>query len=277
MKTITLKAKAKINLFLEITGKRENGYHDISTVMHEIDLCDDITLSKNDTGTVTITSNSATMPLDERNIAYKCAAAFFDEINEENTGLNIDIQKHIPMEAGLAGGSTDGAAVLNGLNELYNNILSKEKLCEIGKRVGADLPFCIMGGAMLCEGIGEIMTPCPVLPECVILVAKGKEGVSTKEAYANIDATPSREIKENKMPSLLEKGDLKEICRAMYNCFEYLVPSVEPIKEIMNKYGALNSMMSGSGSAVFGIFEDKQKAENALNELKDKEIFAAIC
>ena len=116
---------------------------------------------------------------DEKNIAHKCAKAFFEIINEENIGLNIDIQKNIPMEAGLAGGSTDGAAVLNGLNELYGNPLSKEKLCETGAKIGADVPFCIMGGAMLCEGIGEIMTPCATLPDCVLLVAKGKEGVST--------------------------------------------------------------------------------------------------
>ena len=277
MKTVKIKAKAKINLFLEITGKRENGYHDISTVMHEIGLYDEVTLTKNNSNEITITSDSPAMPLDQRNIAYKCAKAFFEEVKEENTGLNIDIRKYIPMEAGLAGGSTDGAAVLNGLNELYGNIFPKEKLCSIGKKIGADIPFCIMGGAMLCEGIGEIMTPCATLPECVLLIAKGKEGVSTKEAYSNIDATPNREIKENKMPSLLGKGELKEICNAMYNCFEYLVPCVEPIKKVMNKNGALRAMMSGSGSAVFGVFNDKQKAQNALKELKEKDIFAVIC
>ncbi|MBR5516050.1 MAG: 4-(cytidine 5'-diphospho)-2-C-methyl-D-erythritol kinase [Clostridia bacterium] len=277
MKTVKIKAKAKINLFLELTGKRENGYHDISTVMHEIDLCDNLTLTKNNSNIITITSDSHTMPLDEKNIAHKCAKAFFEAVNEENIGLNIDIQKNIPMEAGLAGGSTDGAAVLNGLNEIYSNILSKEELCRIGAKIGADVPFCIMGGAMLCEGIGEIMTPCNTLPPCTLLIAKGKEGVSTKEAYGNIDATENRVIKVNNMPSLLEKGDLTAICNEMYNCFEYLVPSVISIKNIMMKNGALNSMMSGSGSAVFGVFTDRSKAEKAMNELKENNIFAVVC
>jgi len=276
MKKTEVKANAKINLFLEITGRRENGYHDISTVMHEISLHDTVTVKRTEKDCITITSDSKAMPTDKRNIAYKCAEAFFEQLGS-SFGINIHIEKRIPMEAGLAGGSADGAAVLKGLNELCSFPFTEEKLCEIGKSIGADIPFCVMGGAMLCEGIGEIMTPCQTLPECVILIAKGSAGVSTKQAYANLDAMTDRIIRDNNMPDLLKNGDIHSICSSMYNCFEPLVPSVEAIKDIMKKAGALNAKMSGSGSAVFGIFTDSSKAQNALKELKEKGYFAAIC
>ena len=179
---IRLEAKAKINLFLEITGRLPNGYHTISTVMHEIGLCDYVSVEKTDSGSITLTSDCDTMPLDERNIAYRCAALFFEKAGIENKGINIHIEKNIPMEAGLAGGSTDGAAVLKALNEMYNTPFSIAELCTMGAKVGADIPFCIMGGSVLCEGIGEIMTPIATLPSCHILIVKGKEGVSTKWA-----------------------------------------------------------------------------------------------
>lgn len=274
---ITLKAKAKINLFLEITGRLGNGYHTISTVMHEIDLCDRVTLSKTDSGRITLTSDCDTMPLDERNIAYRCADIFFSAADIKNDGINIHIEKNIPMEAGLAGGSTDGAAVLKGLNEMYGDPLSTERLCEIGARVGADIPFCVMGGAVLCEGIGDIMTPCNTLPPCHILIAKGKEGVSTKWAYEQFDLMKDRPIKPNPLVSLLKEGDINKICGSMYNCFELLVPSVREIKDIMNECGALGSMMSGSGTAVFGIFDDTEKMRDASIKLQKKNILVFCC
>lgn len=267
MKRIEIKAKAKINLFLEVTGKLENGYHTISTVMHEIALHDTVTVTKTDTKAITITSNNSAMPTDSRNIAYKCAALFFECTEISNNGINIDIQKNIPMEAGLAGGSTDGAAVLTALNQMYSYPLTKDELCALGAKAGADIPFCIQGKAMLCEGIGEIMTPCPMLPSCIIVIAKGDEGVSTPQAYRELDNIADRKIKENKMPLLLEKGDLKEICRGMHNSFEQLVPSVQHIKKIMLENNALGSMMSGSGTAVFGIFDDMAAAQKAQSIL----------
>lgn len=276
MKKTDIKANAKINLFLEITGRRENGYHDISTVMHSVRLCDNVTVANNSSNTINITSNSDTMPTDRRNIAYKCTEAFLCELNISD-GIDIYIEKNIPMEAGLAGGSADGAAVLNGLNELYSFPFSKDKLCSIGEKIGADIPFCIMGGAMLCEGIGEIMTPCSTLPDCHIVIAKGNVGVSTKDAYNKLDTMENRIIHNNNMPELLYKGDLKEICDGMFNCFEQLVPGIENIKNIMLRHGSLGSMMSGSGSAVFGIFAQRSDADKALDELKRNNYFACIC
>ena len=274
---IRLEAKAKINLFLEITGRLPNGYHTISTVMQEIGLCDCVTLSETQNGSITITSDCDTMPLDERNIAYKCAVLFFEKAEIENKGINIHIEKNIPMEAGLAGGSTDGAALLKGLNEIYGKPFSTEELCRIGAKVGADIPFCMLGGTVLCEGIGDIMTPISPLPDCHILIAKGKEGVSTKWAYEQFDLMENRPIKPNPMVSLLKEGDINKICGSMYNCFEMLVPSVREIKDIMNKCGAPGSMMSGSGTAVFGIFDSAEKMKRAADKLQEKNISVFCC
>ena len=274
---IRLEAKAKINLFLEITGRLDNGYHTISTVMQEIELCDYVTLTETDSRDIILTSDCDTMPLDERNIAYKCAALFFEKADIENKGINIHIEKNIPMEAGLAGGSTDGAATLKALNRLYGEPFTTEELCTLGAKVGADIPFCILGGSVLCEGIGEIMTPIAPLPPCHILVAKGRQGVSTKWAYEQFDLMEEREIKENPMVELLRKGDIKDICSAMYNCFELLVPSVGEIKDIMNGCGALGSMMSGSGTAVFGIFDSKEKMSSAAIKLQEKNVSVFCC
>lgn len=274
---ITLKAKAKINLFLEITGRLPNGYHTISTIMQEIDLCDRITITETGMGNITITSDCNTMPTDERNIAYKCADAFFTESGIKNKGINIHIEKNIPMEAGLAGGSTDGAGVLKALNKMYEYPFSIDKLCSIGARIGADIPFCLIGGTVLCEGIGDIMTPVSPLPPCYILIAKGKEGVSTKWAYEQFDNMENRKIRHNPMVGLLKDGCINDICNAMYNCFELLVPSVAEIKNTMLSCGALGSMMSGSGTAVFGIFDSEEKMKAAANKLQDKNISVFCC
>lgn len=274
---LRLEAKAKINLFLEITGRLGNGYHTISTVMQEIGLCDYVTLSETDTADITLTSDCVTIPLDGRNIAYRCAALFFEKAGIENKGINIHIEKNIPMEAGLAGGSTDGAAVLKGLNDIYGKPFTVAQLCNIGAKVGADIPFCILGGTVLCEGIGDIMTPISPLPRCYILIAKGKEGVSTKWAYEQFDLMENRPIKPNPMVSLLEKGDINGICKGMYNCFELLVPSVGEIKDVMVQSGALGSMMSGSGTAVFGIFDDEEKMKTAAIKLQYKNISVFCC
>lgn len=274
---LRLEAKAKINLFLEITGRLGNGYHTISTVMQEIGLCDYVTVTETDSGNITLSSDCDTMPLDERNIAYRCAALFFERSGIENKGISIHIEKNIPMEAGLAGGSTDGAAVLKGLNEIYGKPFTVAQLCGIGAKVGADIPFCILGGTVLCEGIGDIMTPISPLPRCHILIAKGKEGVSTKWAYEQFDLMENREIKDNPMTELLEKGDINDICEAMYNCFELLVPSVGEIKDVMNRSGAMGSMMSGSGTAVFGIFDDEEKMKTAAIKLQNKNISVFCC
>ncbi len=277
MKDITIKAKAKINLFLEVTGKLDNGYHTISTVMHEIDLWDDVTVSENTSKQITLTSDNTNMPLDSSNIAYRAAEAFYKNTGIEFNGINIDIKKNIPMEAGLAGGSADGAAVLKALNEISQNTLTTDELCEIGAKIGADVPFCIKGGACLCTGIGDIMTPCNTLPKCTVLIAKGAEGMSTPRAYNQLDTMTDRKIHDNNMPELLECGDIKAICNGMYNCFELLIPSIETIKTTMKNNGALGAMMSGSGTSVFGIFDDMTLAAKAEKKLIEKGLSAFIC
>ncbi len=266
MKDITIKANAKINLFLEVTGLLPNGYHSISTVMHTVGLWDDVTVCITDKEGIVISGTSEKMPSDESNIAYRTVKAFFDETGLENPGVAIHIDKNIPMEAGLAGGSTDGAAALMGVNQLFGNPLSTTDLCKLGAKIGADIPFCMTKSSMLAEGIGDIMTPCYPLPNCIMLIVKPKFGVSTKGAYAAIDAIKNREIRENNMPALLEARNLNEIAKGLYNAFELIVPEIQPIKDVMINNGALGALMSGSGSGVFGIFDDMAAAKKARRE-----------
>ena len=277
MSEITIRANAKINLFLEVTGKLENGYHTISTVMQSVGLSDFITVRENSSKEIRIISDSEKMPTDSTNIAFRTAKAFFDKGNIQERGIDINIEKNIPMEAGLAGGSADGAAVLLALNQIYDNLFSTHELCEIGALIGADIPFCITKSAMLAEGIGDILSPCYPLPDCNIVIAKCVEGVSTKWAYAEIDKIPNRVIRENNMPLLLESRDLHAICRGMYNCFEQLVPAILPIKDIMYASGCIGCMMSGSGTSVFGIFDNGEKAKKAKNTFTELGISAYIC
>ena len=284
--TKTVKGYAKINLHLDICGIREDGYHDVETVMQTLSLCDTVSVSLIEGGEIFCECNVAGVPTDEKNIAVKAATLFLKEANI-NSGVHIKIEKNIPMAAGLAGGSTDAAATLRGLNALCKDIFDMQKLCEIGSRLGADVPFCIKGGCAYTDGKGDIIHDFPPLPEdTVFLVACGGEGVSTPWAYRLMD-----EVFENfkdyipKGVNSLKKALLSDapydFSNHLFNIFEEPVlahrPVVAEIKEIMLEHQASAAMMSGSGPSVFGIFKDKKLAEIAEEKIKNRGYFAQIC
>ncbi len=261
-----IKAFAKVNLFLDITGRLENGYHTLNTVMTQINLYDEITAEVSEGDGIFIECNNPAVPCNEKNIAYKAAAAFLSEIGNK-AEIHIKIKKNIPLEAGLGGSSTDGAAVLKALNEIYGYPLSDERLCEIGARLGADVPFCITGGTAVCKGIGEIITPVNFLKDCVFLVVKPDFSCSTPAAYRAYDENPIPENADfEEFVSLLPLGAEKWAGK-MYNVFEKLYGDgrIAEITDTMRKNGALSSILTGSGSAVFGIFRDEETAKKAFD------------
>ena len=280
MKAIKLNAPAKINLLLDIIKLLPNGYHSLFMVMQSVDLCDEVEVTLRDDGKITLECSEKALPTDEKNIAYKAAVKFFEASNL-NFGADIKLTKNIPFEAGLAGGSTDAAAVLKALNTLCKTKLTNEELCRIGVKLGADVPYCIMRGTVLAEGIGEILTPLPAMPKCAILIAKPNISVSTKMVYEALDA---KEIERH--PDIegildgLEKGDLARVASSMGNVLEAVTieryPVIEEIKTAMKEEGALNAMMSGSGPTVFGIFEDKTKAREAQQHLRQKRLAGQV-
>ena len=279
------KAYAKINLYLEVMDRLPNGYHNIDSVMQTVSLCDgiEISIEPSEATKIILTCNNPEVPCDERNTVYKAAERFLNKIGQ-SAKVFINIEKVIPMCAGLGGGSADAAAVLRGLNKAYGECLSLEELCEIGVLVGADVPFCIRGGATVCKGIGEIFSHCEALSEEYgILIAIGNQGSPTPEAYRKIDNIKNRDIHvgSDAIVGALKTGDVKKICAELYNGFEKAVlpsnPECARIRRIMAISGADGVLMSGSGASVFGIFSDKKKMENAKNALKGiaKEIFEA--
>ena len=283
MKT-RVKGFAKINLHLDVTDIRNDGYHNIQSVMQTVSLCDIIDIEITQKNDIVIECDQMGVPLDERNIAYKAAKLFFDKANI-NSGVKITIKKNIPMAAGLAGGSADGAAVLVGLNELFDAILSDSDIYALGAALGADVPFCISCGCCYTEGIGEKLTDIdPLLPETVLVIACGGEGVSTPMAYGMLDS------KYNKFADYIPRGcdELKkslklgenDFYKHIFNIFEEPVSSVREAvgiaKKIMLDSGADASMMSGSGPSVFGIFSDASDAERAVAALKAQGYFASV-
>ena len=270
--TLKLKALAKINLGLDVLGTRENGYHDVRMVMQTIYLYDNVTLQKTEEPGIQLTTNLFYLPVDERNIAYKAAKILMDEFQIPG-GVKIDLDKHIPVAAGMAGGSSNAAAVLVGMNRLFHLGLSEQELMDRGVQLGADVPYCVMRGTVLAEGIREILTPLAPLPKCYILVAKPNISVSTKTVYEKLDA---HEIEDH--PDIdgviagLEAGDLKKVADSMGNVLERVTiedyPIIEEIKSAMKGAGALNAMMSGSGPTVFGIFEEKRVAKQAQQKIR---------
>ena len=250
------RAYAKINLSLDIVGVRDDGYHLIKTVMQSISLHDVVSVDKKDNG-ISITCNDPAVPCDERNIVHKCARRFFERVRE-SFGIHIDIQKNIPSQAGLGGGSADGAAVLVLLNKLCGDILTTEELCEIGAKVGADIPFCIVGGCVLCEGIGEVLTPVDSRVILDLCIVKPAFGVSTAEAYkafdnAEVISHPDTET----VIKALESGDKATLSKGLVNALE-MDGRIEEIKKELVESGAVSACMSGSGSAVFAILDGKE-------------------
>lgn len=269
---LKLKALAKINLGLDVLGKRENGYHDVRMVMQTIYLYDNVTLQKTEEPGIQLATNLFYLPVDEKNIAYKAAKMLMEEFRIQG-GVKIILDKHIPVAAGMAGGSSNAAAVLVGMNRLFRLGLSEQDLMERGVQLGADVPYCVMRGTVLAEGIGEILTPLAPLPKCYILVAKPSISVSTKTVYEKLDA---HEIADH--PDIdgviagLKAGDLQMVAGAMGNVLERVTvedyPIIDEIKTVMKNAGALNGMMSGSGPTVFGIFDDKKMAKQAQQKIR---------
>jgi len=268
---IKVKAYAKINLMLDIINKRTDGYHDLFMIMQSIGIYDTVTITENKSRKISITCNIDDIPLDSHNIAYKAAYAFFRQTKIKNKGINIDIVKRIPHAAGLAGGSADGAGVLVALNELCNAGLTDDELCEIGVKIGADVPFCIKGGTLLAQGIGDVLNKVKPLRKCHIVIAKPDFSVNTAFAYKQFDENGKVHTPDKfGMLCAMQNRDLTDICSKMENVFEQFidVPNRVDIKEIMRNSGALGVCMSGSGPTVFGIFDDKEKAQSACEKLK---------
>ena len=272
MDKLQLKALGKINLGLDVLGKRENGYHDVRMVMQTLYLYDTVTLIKEETDGIEIESNLYFLPKDENNIAWRAARLLMDEFHIEG-GIRIVLEKHIPVAAGMAGGSSNAAAVLYGMNRMYELGLSQQELMDRGVTLGADVPYCIMRGTVLAEGIGEILSPLPPMPRCQILIAKPPISVSTKAIYQALD---SKEIEKH--PDIdgiidgLKKQDLHQVAGAMGNVLEDVTMEMHPvigkIKNCMLEHGALGAMMSGSGPTVFGIYDDKNKIRTAMSRIK---------
>ena len=274
MKQIALKALAKINLGLDVLGRRANGYHDVRMVMQSIYLYDDVKIERTEKKGIEDRTNLYFLPTDENNIAYKAAAMLIREFAIQE-GVIITLDKHIPVAAGMAGGSSNAAAVLFGMNRMFGLGLSQKELMERGVKLGADVPYCIMRGTVLAEGIGEELTVLPAMPKCTVLVAKPAISVSTKVVYEALDAKEI--LKHPDIDALiagLEQGSLPDIAAAMGNVLEDvtipLYPVIEDIKNEMKAAGALNAMMSGSGPTVFGLFENKAQARKAQDKIREK-------
>lgn len=291
----TEKAYAKINLLLDIAGIREDGYHLIDGVMQTVSLADVLEVEFQAHPTteteLRLTGDRQGIPTDASNSALRAAKLYLEEIGESGI-VKIALQKEIPVGAGLAGGSADAAAVLRALNRIFENRLSVDALCTIGEKIGADVPFCIRGGAMRTEGIGEKLTPCTGLFDCFLVLAQQTDlPLSTPRMYAELDrfydrfsGYPSPAEKVDYLLQVLRKGDLSEICGCLENVFEQpaFALSGGRISDLKNALlqqpGALGALMSGSGSAVFGIFAKEAEAENALKALKRQpDINAWLC
>lgn len=272
MKEIEVRAYAKINLTLDVTGERPNGYHEVRMIMQNIGLYDKLVIKQIVKNEIILSTGQAPIPVGEDNLIYKACKAFFAATGIKS-GVFIEIDKRIPVAAGMAGGSADAAATLQGLNELFNTGLTTEQLCEIGVKLGADVPFCIMGGTVLSEGIGEILTPLKPAPDCHLLIVKPPVGISTKFVYDEL--APSSELNHPDTDAMIEAinaGSIKDMAANLGNVLESVtikeMPFIDDIKKEMIELGALGSLMSGSGTTVFGIFDSKTKAEAAFYKFK---------
>ena len=284
MNSITLKSRAKINLSIDVLGKRQDGYHLVEMIMQTIELYDLIEINEKDNDQITIKSTSDEIPLDCNNLVYKAANLIKKTFNI-NKGVEIHIKKNIPVAAGMAGGSSNAAAVLVGLNKLWNLNLSNQQLEKIGLKLGADVPFCINGGAVLASGIGEELTPIKGLTKDVcILVCKPDLFVSTKEVYECIDSKDIDKRPNNKfLIECLKNEETRQLAENMFNVLEGVTmdkyPVIQQIKDIMTNNRALGAMMSGSGPTVFGLYENREDAVKckAILEKQFKQTFVVAC
>ena len=272
MDEIKLKALAKINLGLDVVRRREDGYHEVRMVMQTIHLYDQLLIQKSETPGIQIHSNLSFLPVNENNLVYKAGKLLMDEF-DIHTGVSVELNKRIPVAAGMAGGSTDAAAMLYGMNQLFGLKLKRKDLMERGVQIGADVPYCIMRGTALAEGIGEKLSSLPPMVKCPVLIAKPAVSVSTKFVYQNLklnEQTPHPDI--DALITDIRNSDLDNICADMGNVLETVTipnyPVIAQIKEQMLKSGAKASMMSGSGPTGFGLFGDEETARRARAEMK---------
>lgn len=268
-----LQAFAKINLGLDVLGKREDGYHEVRMIMQTIRMYDQLDMRKSVEPGIHLTTNKKYIPVDENNLVWRAAKLMMDTCGIIE-GVSIHLHKVIPVAAGMAGGSSDAAATLVGMNRLFHCGLSKEKLMELGVQIGADVPYCVLRGTALAEGIGEKLTVLPPMPDCWILIGKPGISVSTKYVYTTLDLnTDTVHPDIDRMKKALEDGNLYGITERMGNVLQDVTipayPEVERIKEQMKTLGAVNAMMSGSGPTVFGIFDSEEKAQKACQKLRE--------
>ena len=274
--SVTANAPAKINLTLDVVGRREDGYHLLESIFQSVSLYDTVTAEKADS--IMLDAPACDCPV-EKNTAYKAAVAFFRYTGIAG-GAKLTLTKRIPQQAGMGGGSADAAGVLVALNALYEAGLTEEQLCEIGLTVGADVPFCVVGGTAFVTGIGEGLRPLPLLPDCAIVVAQPAEGISTKEAYAAVDNAEILHRPDNaEAIACLYAGDLVGVCAQAVNVFEVAtqLEGVRDIRRRMEAYSPLCSRMTGSGSCVFAVFADEEAAARCLDDLRQDLATAFLC
>ncbi len=271
---LKLKAYGKINLALDVLRKREDGYHDVRMIMQTVGIYDQLELQATRKPGIAVEINLSYLPVNENNLVYQAAKLLMDEFSVKS-GIHITLRKFIPVAAGMAGGSSDAASVLFGVNKMFNLGLSREELMKRGVKIGADVPYCLLRGTALSEGIGEKLTPLPAMPQCRVLIAKPGISVSTKLVYENLninarsgDCHPDIDG----MVQAIQKQDLQEVAKKFGNVLELVTakkyPIIEEIKAVMKKNGALNALMSGSGPTVFGLFTDERAAQKAYEELR---------
>lgn len=273
MTEIHEKAYAKLNISLDVLGTLPNGYHEMSMVMQTVSLHDDVLLRPNSSGEISLRTNLGFLPCDEGNIAYRAAALFYERAGIPCPGLELELHKRIPVCAGMGGGSSDGAAVLRGLNKLHGDIFSRAQLEEMAAGIGSDIPFCVAGGTQLATGTGTTLRDISPLPDCGIVICKPAFSIRTPELFKKIDSRRSRLHPDTAgILASLENGDIPGISRRMYNVFEDVLPrgcgEIYRLKGLLLDCGALGAVMSGTGSALFGIFADMAAAEKACAALK---------
>lgn len=280
MDRINLKAMGKINLALDVLGRRENGYHDVRMVMQSVQIFDRLLIEKSRDAGIRVKTNRSYLPTDENNLVYQAAKLLIDEFGITE-GVNIDLKKFLPVAAGMAGGSSDAAAVLFGMNRMFRLGLTQEELMKRGLLIGADIPFCIMRGTVLAEGIGEILTPLAPVPQCHVLIAKPPISISTKTIYERID-TKGVDVHPDidGMLRAIAENDLRGVASCLGNVLEQVTredcPLIKQIEETMLSHGAIGAAMSGSGPTVFGLFEEEENARAACLKLKDMQVAKQI-
>ncbi|MBR6352490.1 MAG: 4-(cytidine 5'-diphospho)-2-C-methyl-D-erythritol kinase [Oscillospiraceae bacterium] len=273
MDLIRENAYAKLNISLDVNEKRPDGYHNMTMVMQSISLCDELSVEKTDTGRIQIRSSLSFIPSDERNLAVRAALRYLEAVGAKGQGLRMELKKRIPVGAGMAGGSSDAAAVLRAMNRLYGGALSPEALETLSASVGSDVPFCVRGGTALATGRGEVLESLPPMPDCAFLVCKPDFSISTPELFRKLDQSSLRCHPDTVgILDALQRGELRQICRRMYNVFEDVddrrLRTVAEIKGRLLDCGALGAIMTGTGSAVFGVFRPGSIPPDAAESLR---------